>query len=905
MVSIQAVKATTTTTKRSSEVTEESTSTSTGQTNHHHHHHSNSPPAVLTRSVIPTLVTHLDASDVLECYYLTRQTVLSGSGGLNNITITKAAIGLRQKNLPQQTAASSSRREKRLPLQLTLEYGPSKDVTSQIPTTGGGDSEGSNGNENNNNVGGGGGGVVAESIPRVIWDEFTVPGGGDEDDPNNEQQQQQRIPVTVTWENEGRVYFTTDPIGQGPYTTANYLASVSGAVLSHLLQSAVDYTTTHARFRRYQPFALYQTTVPSNKQPQQPSNDKTTTPPPQLKEVLHSSSDVDFILYLYDSLATLGVSLEPILLPQHTQMRLHVAAESSEEENDSKDDKPKDSQQQQQQQSQQKSLEFVQVGKDVSAHDVAEFYAKLTSCMQALITADTSMYAKKQPNQAKNNTNSTKTTSNITSAPSTNEPPRRRRRRTLIAAKQNDTKSTPLGRNKTTSAIPTSLSSSRVGNSTNTTTTTITTTTAKTMPSAAPSLSSVSATPTTETNTQAPTTELPTRSPTTAKSESEQASQAAAQAQEAANQAEEAGNKPAAEAAQAAADAAQRAADVTVTQQALMHQKALLSGDAASMVATVALCFSDPAYGLAPPPPPPPPSKALGDNKNNTETGVGKNTTTQAAAATTTKAIVPTTAYLYWDGTFYFRVDLVPPYISVAPLEYRLPRPKQAGMGVTGDDFVDWSLALLIAVMFAIGLLLLLQQVSGRNFKIIRPLYRFQRWFFDPTHCDLQAMDDFSEAGFPRGMGREYTFGEDVIPLSMGGRRATTPTRDDNDNGHGHGISSLFASSGSKHYHHLRGQSNGDLELVSRTSSHTRSSSHTKLRGNTGGSSHHSLSSIDESERSFEEFSAGIEDIDPPPTRLFRDPDLVDLPNLTSTSKVAVPVSMVGRGSPSPPLDEY
>ena len=51
-------------------------------------------------------------------------------------------------------------------------------------------------------------------------------------------------------------------------------------------------------------------------------------------------------------------------------------------------------------------------------------------------------------------------------------------------------------------------------------------------------------------------------------------------------------------AAQQAVDAAQQAVDATVAQEALLRQEALLSGNGEEMSLTVALCFSDPIYGI-------------------------------------------------------------------------------------------------------------------------------------------------------------------------------------------------------------------------------------------------------------------------------------------------------------------
>jgi hypothetical protein len=60
----------------------------------------------------------------------------------------------------------------------------------------------------------------------------------------------------------------------------------------------------------------------------------------------------------------------------------------------------------------------------------------------------------------------------------------------------------------------------------------------------------------------------------------------------------------------------------------------------------------------------------------------------------------------------------------------------------------------------------------GRNLKVIRPLYRYQRWFFEPTRCEFSSIMKDDESESTLGAGQQYTFGGDVIPLSIGGRRS-------------------------------------------------------------------------------------------------------------------------------------
>ena len=335
-------------------------------------------------------------------------------------------------------------------------------------------------------------------------------------------------------------------------------------------------------------------------------------------------------------------------------------------------------------------------------------------------------------------------------------------------------------------------------------------------------------------------------------SDSVQVAQAATEAAEAAEQADQAGNTQAAHAAHAAANAAQKAADVTASQAASMAMEALLHGDANVMADAAAECLENPRYGIV------------------------------SSSHAVSNATTTTTAYLYWDGSFYYRVNLTAPYIQVVPLIVTMPQPPRLDIW-DGGDIVDWSLALMILALFAIFMLLLLQQVLGRNFRIIRPLYKCQRWFFDPLH---HSFDDLVDDEM---QGTAYSFSEDVIPLSMGGRKVASPSLRYRD---------FFPAAeawlnGSTHEVEMTGRlgtpnDNGldDTRLSTSIGS-----------GRLNNDSAHSYHSdeVDTGAVNMEEMKSRLqEDI---PVRLVRDPDLVDLPDLRSRSKVAVPVRLVDSAS--------
>lgn len=696
-------------------------------------------PQVLTRSVIPSLVTGLDASDVFECYHLTRKTVLHGLAN-NTIEITKAALGLRHKAQPQTTAASSHTRGKKRSLSLTLEYGPSRAASN----------------------------LQHESVPRVVWDD--------------------EGPSSVGWENEAKVYYTTE-IGPDEYPTANYLASVSGAALSSLLTAAVEYMESDPRHRHYQPFSIVV------EHPGEDVKSKQT-------RLAHGSSDVDFMISLYQHLATLGVSLRPVLLPAHHQVRLHAAG-----------------------------WDQVQMGKDVPAATIAHFYDNVWRCVSAIATKDYSFFTPvasptlepttglsssdvPTPGELHNEFYEPTTASppSPSLAPNSRMRDRGKDRRldegTLVVEKDQETvdaiEKDPVN-------VPLSESTlDGLGN----------------VSSSHPSVVPATVAP-------KPTPVGPI--PTTEDAQKEAAAAAAAaaeQAHQAATQAHEAGNEQAAEAAAAAATAAQLAADMTANQQAVMYSEALLSGDGDAMASAVARCFSDPLYGL---------TKIFPAQANETQT----------------KSL--TTAYVYWDGSFYLRLNLTAPYISVVPLNMELPQPDSPNGFVRGD-LVDWALALAILGFFLLGVLLTLQQIMGRNLRVIRPLYKFQRWFFDPLNYTVSSSDGSDLDSSERSVDQDCIVGEESIPISMGGKLGPFS------------LIHMLSPDPSGEQGEGKVESAGEVELA--------------VRSDNGGDSSNSLD--EQSEDGDYPSSAR----DPGSAkRLFRDPDLVDLPDLKSKSKVAVPVS--------------
>ena len=837
-------------------------------------------PQVLTRTMIPNLsITSLDAGDVIECYLLTRKSMLQGTV----IQITKSALGLRFRHRPATgrkyddseyvslttTSSSSSSSSgsgssgSRRRLELTIEYGPAR----------------------------AGNNLAHESIPHIVVTEeqqqeqendpdgssHNGSSGSSTSTSNNNNNNNNTNPdpttSTVSWDNEGKVYYT-ESIDSDSYTSANYLASLSGTLLSKLLHAAVDFTQSggtmstttttpsihnsnnqhpqqqqqqqqqsHHRRRRYQPFSVYLASTLQPK-PSSTDNNSTTIPPPvEPVQILRSNSDSDFIYHLLTLLTDLGVELKPVILPVVTEIRLHAV-----------------------------EMKKIQIGLN---HHPADFYQKLLTCVKAIGSTDYSVY-----NISKAITTDVPTISPnlVSEQPPTISFPSMIVRPPMYDLKTTSPTNAPQNQNRlyryrfldqgdSSTSVPTISSDA------------LTTAILEShQPSALP--------PTTITNEPNNSTLIPTPSPTQdvdlgdksggmdMATHQEQAATAAQHAQEAAEAAGAADTEDeAVSAAQQAAVYAQKAATVTANQAALIAREAIISGVGSSVAQAVSLCFSDPLYGIA--------------NKNLNAT---------SDSSSNTEPVSTTTVYLYWDGSFYYRMNLTAPYVTVA--SYARPMPKPPASKIGAEDFVDWSIAFILAVLCAIGFLLLLQHVMGRNLKLIRPLYRCQLWFFQPTRFDWDVMMNESEAA--RDIPGEYTFGEDAIPLSMGGRKV------------GNIVASVFKS-GSSHSKNYRmdewHESNSydeddddnfdttndrsalvEMEMVDRSHqqwmspSHNNSSSHSKNFRK--GTSFHSEKSFGE-----DEGTPATDAESNSMVRLFRDPNLVDLPDLTSSSRVAMPVS--------------
>ena len=744
-------------------------------------------PLVLTRNVISTLTQGLDASDMLECYALVRSAPLHGLAD-STLKVQKMALGFRFR--PSVSITTKNK----LPLELTVEYGPQR-----------------LGPELNH-----------EAMPFVQVEENSA---------------------FITWENVGKVYYTTK-IATDEYQSSYYMASITGAVLNQILFEALGYTGMR---RRYQPFAVY--SVENGKE-------------------IRASSSSDFTHFIWQHLANLGVEVEPVLAPPIYEARLWVQGFSK------------------------------VIPEPAAAHAAAVFYQKLYGCLEAISTGDYSAYmptaaptmsleptaatteslwptneaefgilAAESPSGEETGDapgSKNKTAKNIPNPSEGGEasdpdseggadgipdkkatkskiPTEIEDKATNTAAPEegdendasdgqvlddddavfsNDPEGDSDGNNRSLRQISNLEEGEIDGNKTD-------------KPSSAPSALNSTANPTVEEHDESGAHDV------------EKAKQAAQEAQAAATEAKEAatteGETKAADAAQVAANAAQTAADVTTSAASKTAMGGIRSGDGAIMSSIINTCFTNPQYDI------------LQVDENGT---------------------LLVNAYLYGDGSVYYKLNLTSPYLEIAKVEYQPPQPISSGDYITGGDMVDWSLAFVVLGMVLLGFLVILQQIG---FYYYEPLFRRQKWLFNPS----QTEDDHRQEAVERE-GAAFTFGSDAIPLSMGGVRSPNYSR------------RLFTTRSTV-------EETSDLSVPDITNNRTatrpkRSPVRIQDRGESFGDVElKHMSSSQESSRParVDSLSESFDDeptLDTTPSRLYRDPDLVAMPHLKSSSKVAVPV---------------
>lgn len=661
------------------------------------------------------------------------------------------------------------------------------------------------------------------------------------------------ISAFLSWDNVGRVYYTTKIVSDN-YLSSYYMASMTGTVLGKMLGKAVDYSENK---RRYQPFAVYSG-----------ENEK----------ALKSSSSQDFTSYIWKELATLGVEIEPILSPPIYEARLWASAVN-------------------------KISPEGQV-----AQDAALFYSRLYECMTAIATNDYSGFMptsqpsisasptfsptqsgspSQSPNAAdlsdsaelpnsdaettigesnatESNGNDMETIEPLNGENYDNEAPvdedndddsnRRDQSRRRLGGEEapsenlddtddnvdDEDEEVYLNADEDEDKVDDFYQGDDFIDDT-----------IEELPDESPDdeIGIDSAAPTSSPSISAPptTSAEPTSEQDDPDGDAEKAQQAADEAKKAADVAKDAAEtdveNKAADAAQAAADAAKKAADATTKAAAQATADAILSGDGDAMVSVITSnCLTNPQYGIA----------ELNDDGNLTSQ-----------------------AYLYRDGSLYWHLDLVPPYFTIEKVNRPLPKAADLSNGGDGGDFLDWTLAFLVMGMILVGIVMIVQQM---NIKLFDRLYFFQRWFFNPTNHDYEGDMLFTDS---------IEIGEDRVPISMGGRRTLAASRYRDSPSRDSSRHTSDSSESSSEHDNAR----GDVELC-------------EIPGGrkTGRSSGGSCVSPNGSDPSIEYARSRSSSFDDDtsssiPKRLLKNPNLVDFPSLSSSSKVATPVGLPKDGN--------
>mmetsp|Transcript_16391 Transcript_16391/g.20440 ORF Transcript_16391/g.20440 Transcript_16391/m.20440 type:complete len:661 (-) Transcript_16391:117-2099(-) len=219
------------------------------------------------------------------------------------------------------------------------------------------------------------------------------------------------------------------------------------------------------------------------------------------------------------------------------------------------------------------------------------------------------------------------------------------------------------------------------------------------------------------------------------------------------------------------------------------------------------------------------------------------------------------TAYLFVDGSMYFKLNITPPFWEAVAFKQDMPAPLTlpAGQG----DFFDWTLAVVIITGFIFGVLVMLSRIGVIEEKKVE-------FWKKKNPGEVETY----------GQGTPHPFGEDAIPLSMGGRGLA------NRQGSG---GRLVAGQNNRQHNGQVGPGNNQkhaaVEMMSTAPCAI------PIKAGTANAAD-AISPLEQSD-------VGNDHNNRPPlnthylssVRATKNPDLVDLPDLRFSSRVAVPVS--------------
>ena len=844
-----------------------------------------STSTLLTRtSQLSSLLANLDASDVIECYIVTRMANLAnvassssssssssmggsnsmnsnngGKGGNKNrrnaqgsdpddnidttgststttsssssiptgpILIRKAALAFRYRpkvaHVTPNDAATTTTTNPEKYFELTLEYGPQRAGASK----------------------------TSESMPMVHIDMEIMSnyydGGDDGSSSINSSNSNNNIGKYVSWDNQGSIYYSTHI--SNDWSGAYYMSSITGVVLEKILEKVIEYPNKRPR---YQPFEVV--SLPSN------------------NIILKSSGSDDFVWDMFRDMADLYVDIDPILVPPRGKVQFYVA-DPEEEEIDEKDNIG-GGEKTTKKQRHLPNPNVKRVKGVIESSKAAAFYENFFNCASAKKTGDYSMYlpplvttslapSPVPPMIDDNVEDSSVPTTNTTAAAvaasngsnkvdSVDDGGSRRKldeevkvpsnstnidqlvdeNKDVLKGVENSSKSSP---NKSEDVVkPAKVVAGGEADDT----------------IIAEGEEEISMSPQLDHNddddnyekeieiTDPDAAELtdPDEDHVASEDDGDAAKVAEKAAIEAAEKAEAAAAVAAtnssspedsAKAASEAAIAAKKAADATVAARAKSSAEGLLSGDGSLMTSILSSCFSDPKYGI----------RKMHANDGAIDL-IGSEQSTQ---------IPSTYAYVYLDGDVFIRLNLTAPYWGTSSVLQTVPPPhaKVDGRG----DVVDWAIFLLLMVATVFGFVVIVHQLGV----VIDKRLQFRHVFHPLADDDSEEMERLEKGG-----GLPHSIGIDAIPVSLGGRLSHF----DGDKGHGPPTSYKDRLSDSS----IGDERNGllDIELATREKTVTVNSP--KLA------------------------SPNASDL-PTSLRLKEvAPDLVERPSLKSMSKVALP----------------
>lgn len=795
-------------------------------------------PEILTKSTVLPSLASLDAGDVVECYTLIRMAKLenvpfstaSHNKGTNNIgdntngsnnststsggphapthiEIRKSAVAFRYK--PKPTSKDIAIKD---PFELTLEYGPQRTGATQS----------------------------LEAMPFVNGESFLD---------NGDQYEDQKY---VSWENHAKIYYTLS-IDEEKWTNAYYMAPITGAVLSKIMDYITDYPTQHPR---YQPFSV--------------------VAKESGKTVLKSSNSDDFVWNVFGKLADLYVQIKPVLAPKRYGLLMYVDTPRRDVKRYSA-----------QQEINRENKELIDGNHDgiggskngnpkyYVANAAAEFYEALYGCIGSIKSGDYSAYVKTlsptpSPTSLLTSTPTAKPTSStihspVSKATHTSSPYSKNK---SFNHKDGYTFNLHNGTNTSKDNNDNGMGDDQTGNRhrqlqddsslTNTNNDIV---------NSESNDEGINDQDSNDDDDLDPNT-ISEETFDSSLGKADDAKEAAEESEKAAEEAKEAAENvlddAAVVAAEHAVEAAKKAAQATSDAAALTAIEGLLSGDGMIMTSILSTCFSDRKYEIT----------------KEKELILGGDQS----------VIIPTTyVYLYVDGASYYRVNITSPYLKAVELEQPQWKPRSHD-GAGRGDFIDFALASTITILFLFGIVVMLHQVGlinwGRTFQFRR--------FFHPSSAHSRPKNDNGYKATP--VNDEDDEERNTSNSDMNSRRMSTKSR---------GLTGQ--SSNSRSYTSQRSTNDqlGGIEMTNRggdllidTSFHENPQSVENDLGDQDQIPHgEKLDFVSEKrpERMIAMMKETIDDEEEVVKHITaspRNPDMVQFPDLKSYSKIAQPVGV-------------